>query len=381
MDELVEGMSLRDLHAPFYVVVGEPSVMSHEVAAGAEVEVPLWASFMTGSAAHGDVLTLDVKMYGWNSVGRRWSSASMGGAGSTARSGSGGMSGSARNSGSPGISGSQRRIEYRPWRSESLSPLLVTMPEEPGLVVLVVKLLDASGAVLHRNFTTFVVKGDRPSEISVGADRRARLVTVAAVDFSDAAWSEKQWDVLDGLKVNGAGSGYFEYRVPWPADVSADSVEAASFIFEASAKQLLGKDRDTYQRGGDYMRGLGSHDPSLNPNAYPMTDETRFASAVSVAFNGIVAGTFDLEDDPADHRGILSWHAQPRDRTLSEAGSYGWLIEAAVPREALRSAAEDGSLTVRLEVSDALPHGLAIYGARFGRYPVDPTLKLMRSAR
>jgi predicted transcriptional regulator len=129
------------------------------------------------------------------------------------------------------------------------------------------------------------------------------------------------------------------------------------------------------------MRGLGSHDPSLNPNAYPMTDETRFASAVTVAFNGIVAGTFDLEDDPADHRGILSWHAQPRDRTLSEAGSYGWLIEAAVPREALRSAAEDGSLTVRLEVSDALPHGLAIYGSRFGRYPVDPTLKLMRSAR
>jgi predicted transcriptional regulator len=29
---------------------------------------------------------------------------------------------------------------------------------------------------------------------------------------------------------------------------------------------------------------------------------------------------------------------------------------------------------MRLEVSDSLPGGLAIYGARFGRYPVDPTI-------
>lgn len=355
MDEIVDGMSLRDLHAPFYIVVGEPSVMSHEVAAGAEVDVPLWASFMTGSAAHGDAFTLDAELYGWDSVGRQWTSESPVSAG--------------------------RPVEFRPWRSEELSPLSVTMPAEPGLAVLAVRLLDASGAVLHRNFTTFVVDGNKPTEISVGADKNARLVTVAADDYSDAVWSEKQWDVLDGLKVNGTGSGYFEYRIPWPADVSPDSVDAASFIFEASAKQLFGKDRDTYERGGDYMRGLGSHDPSLNPNAYPMTDETRFASAVTVIFNGITAGTFELEDDPADHRGILSWHAQPQDRTLKEAGSYGWLIDAAVPREALRAAAEDGSLIVRLEVSDALPHGLAIYGSRFGRYPLDPTLKLVRRAR
>ena len=31
-------------------------------------------------------------------------------------------------------------------------------------------------------------------------------------------------------------------------------------------------------------------------------------------------------------------------------------------------------LVLRLEVSEALPGGLAIYGARFGRYPVDPTV-------
>jgi hypothetical protein len=29
---------------------------------------------------------------------------------------------------------------------------------------------------------------------------------------------------------------------------------------------------------------------------------------------------------------------------------------------------------IRLEVDDALPGGLAIYGAKFGRYPIDPTV-------
>ena len=34
-------------------------------------------------------------------------------------------------------------------------------------------------------------------------------------------------------------------------------------------------------------------------------------------------------------------------------------------------------MIVRLEVSDALPGGLAIYGAKFGRYPVDPTVEFI----
>ena len=37
-------------------------------------------------------------------------------------------------------------------------------------------------------------------------------------------------------------------------------------------------------------------------------------------------------------------------------------------------AARTGEIVIRLEVDDALPGGLAIYGAKFGRYPVDPTV-------
>lgn len=36
-----------------------------------------------------------------------------------------------------------------------------------------------------------------------------------------------------------------------------------------------------------------------------------------------------------------------------------------------------GQLVIRLEVDDSLPGGLAIYGQRFGRYPLDPTLVLV----
>jgi len=90
--------------------------------------------------------------------------------------------------------------------------------------------------------------------------------------------------------------------------------------------------------------------------------------------NGHLAGCWELADDPADSRGILSWHAQPHDRHLYEAGSYGQLLRVPLSAEALADAAKAGAVVVRLAVDDALPGGLAIYGAHFGRYPVDPTV-------
>jgi predicted transcriptional regulator len=105
-----------------------------------------------------------------------------------------------------------------------------------------------------------------------------------------------------------------------------------------------------------------------------MTDETPFSSAVTVFVNGVNAGRVELADDPADHRGILSWHYQLRDRKLRDAGSYGELLRVALPREALDKAGASGEIVIRLQVDEALAGGLAIYGKRFGRYPLDPTL-------
>jgi hypothetical protein len=259
--------------------------------------------------------------------------------------------------------------------SEALEPLSVTMPERARVAVLAIELTDQTGLVLHRNFATFVVEGAPPPEVSVGEMQRAQVARTDPASFTSAEWSLKQWNILDGLKVNGAGSGHFEYRIAWPDGLGLSDVASAAFLVEASAKKLHGKDRDDAgEMDDDYMLGRGTLDPSRNPNAYPMTDEVRFPSAVTVRVNGVVAGRYDLPDDPADHRGILSWHAQPRDRKLREAGSYGYLLRVPIPRAALERAAADGALQIRLEADEALAGGLAVYGARFGRYPVDPTV-------
>ena len=67
-----------------------------------------------------------------------------------------------------------------------------------------------------------------------------------------------------------------------------------------------------------------------------MTDTVTHPSEMRVRANGIAAGTFYLPNDPADHRGALSWHAQPHDKKLSEAGSYGYLTQATIPAEPWR---------------------------------------------
>ncbi|HEX6070902.1 MAG TPA: glycoside hydrolase family 2 TIM barrel-domain containing protein, partial [Longimicrobiaceae bacterium] len=344
MGELVEGMSLRDLHAPLYVSMGDQ--LSREVRANEEVSVPLKASFLSASRAYGDSLTLRTMLYHWDALG-------------------------ARREGPAEV----RRIAYRPWMTDDLQPLRVTMPAGPAVAVLALWLEDEGGAVLGRNFTTFVVQGETPERMQVAPGKQARLVSFDPAAFASAGWTQKQWNVLDGLKVNGAGAGFFEYRVAWPAGVRAADLESVTLTAELGAKQLFGKDQEGAAAiSGDFMRGQGTHDPSRNPNAYPMTDETIFPSAVTLRVNGLLAGRHPLRDDPADHRGILSWHAQLRDRKLREAGSYGELVKIAVPPEALTRAEAAGELVLRLEVSDALPGGLAIYGRRFGRYPLDPTL-------
>ena len=342
--DLMPSMTLNDLHAPFYISTGQE--ICREVKPGEAVSVPLYASFMTDDAV-GESLILSAELFGWNDLGERRE-----------------------------YSRQLIAVPFRPWLSRELDPLIVDMPEQPCVAILGLTLMTGGGAVLQRNFTAFIVKeGPAPkTETRLVGGKTLRLSRVAPADFTDAAWSLKQWQVLDGLKVNGAGSGFFEYTIPWPADVDLASVHSAAFLCEASAKQLFGKDREKSQVDGDYMRGGGAHDPSANPNAYPMTDEMRYPSAVRVIVNGVAAAVIDLEDDPADSRGILSWHAQPQDGTLHEAGSYGQLLSIIIPKSALQKAAASGELIVRLQVDDALAGGLAIYGERFGRYLMEPTV-------
>jgi hypothetical protein len=344
--ELVEGMSIRDLHSTVYLSTG--SELCREVGVGALVHVPLWLSVMGLESRQERRLTLRARLWGWNQLGQQRS-----------------------------FGGSERQISVKDWMSEALEPLPVKMPVEPSLAVLGLWVEDSLGYALHRNFTTFLVTEEDSTrdQVRVINGETVRLLRFSPKAFRNSWWSEKQWAVLDGLKVNGAGHGFFEYRIPWPESLLLEEIKEAAFVAELSAKELFAKDRDKKDElEGNYMRGGGVNDRSLNPNSYPMTDDEHFSTVIRVSINGDVIGVARLRDDPADHRGILSWYSQPGDRRLREAGSYGYLTQFQMTRRSLHRAKSSGELIVRIEVDSASAGGVAIYGERFGRYPFDPTL-------
>jgi hypothetical protein len=256
-------------------------------------------------------------------------------------------------------------FDYQPWMQKQLSSLKISIPEEAGLGIVKLKLQDAEGKVLHHNFYNFIVK-------SAQNKTNTTIFEVQPKGFKKSEWSQRTWNVMDGLKVNGTGKGFFEYQIPIAKDVKTSNAKEAYILFEASAKQLFDKDKgEDFNKNQDYMLGARVS-PHKNPNAYPMTDEKTTPSVISVFINGIKSKTLTLADDPADHRGVLSWHNQLKDRKLREAGSYGYLVKIPISKNDLKKAVNQGFLTLKIQ-SDT-EGGLAIYGEDFGRYPVNPSV-------
>ena len=214
--------------------------------------------------------------------------------------------------------------------------------------------LYADDEPIARNFTCFVTRKEDPKEV--------RPVK--------AEWSHGRWDVLGGKKDCGAGTGFFEYEFDAPkgecvfrAEVSSKRLNAKDFKKDVSSSSDL-----------DYMLG-GLADRSQNPNSYPQTTVAhKYPGSVKVYANGTLVATVELPDDPADHRGILSWFSQERAKDgknkLHEAGSYGYLVEAKIPAE-VAATSKGGKMTIRLAAEKT---GLAVYGPRFGRMPFGPHL-------
>jgi len=340
--ELVDGMGLKDFHSEVYLSTGNE--ISRSVKPKEEVLIPLYLSSMTDKDL-GSALNLKVKMYGYDALGQHKTWGEM-----------------------------SKTIPYEAWEQKELEPLKLTMPDEKSVVIVALTLEDNAGNIVHRNFSTMIVEGNAPSEMKLLNGKTAKLLTIEPKNFSTAKWSKKQWDVMEGAKVNGAGAGYFEYKIKVPKDINLANVTSSSFIAEVSAKQLFAKDMNKKLAGNeDYMLGAVA-EPSQNKNSYPMTDVSRFPTAVSVKVNGNFAGRYDLPNDPADHRGILSWHYQIQDKKLREAGSYGYRLSVNIPKKSLEEAIKTGELVIRLEVDEGSGGGLAIYGDKFGRYPMNPTV-------
>jgi len=327
IEELFPGSTLADWHADAYLPLD--TELCRTFKAGETWSVPVDVSLTTDEYA-GRLLKLSATLRFWNAEGRLVE----------------------RPIPTDGFA-----FVAAPWQNGRIAKVPVKLPSETACGVVCFTLLDGVEPVA-RNFACFVTRGAA----------KVNTVSVAPGKFAKAQWSQKQWNVLKGLKACGAGKGFFEYAFTIPADA-----KKATFRAEVGAKRLNSKDSKDVDKGVsdlDCMLGGGFASRSKNPNSYPMTSAEKWPSTLKVYANGKLVKTVDLPDDPADHRGILSWAAQPRDRTLHEAGSYGWLVEAAIPSEVLAQA-KDGKLTIRLETEKG---GLAVYGASFGRYPLDPTV-------
>ena len=67
--EIVDGITLRDLHAPLYIAVGDPE-LSRTAHPGERIDVRLCV-FLSGSTAYGGSLTMRAELYGYNTFGER----------------------------------------------------------------------------------------------------------------------------------------------------------------------------------------------------------------------------------------------------------------------------------------------------------------------
>ncbi len=265
------------------------------------------------------------------------------------------------------LSGS-RRVKYEPWMQASLDPMLLVLPPTPGLATVKLWVKTSEGVILQRNFMHLEIEGEFNRE-------DVAIISVAPDAHKEASFSLKQWSVMQGLKVNGAGEGHFRYSVEIPASQNARRVKQAYVLLELSAKELFDKDKqEGFDKQQNYMLG-DKVSPSRNPNAYPMSDERMFPSKVSIWVNGEKVHTQLLADDPADHRGVLSWHHQLQDRKLREAGSYGYMVKVPLSRSLINKILKKEGM-FHLQIKTEGEGGVSVYGREFGRYPFDPSLIL-----
>ncbi len=334
LSDLSPGMSDKDFHSDFYLSTGND--ICSTLKGGETLEIPLFLSVMSGKAIKNNQLVMEFKVEFMDKTGENQL-----------------------------LTEGKTNIPYQAWMQKPLNSLNIQVPEIAGLGIVHLLLKDSEGNVLHHNFYHFVVKSEKNKE-------QVKIFEIPAKAYSKAEWSQKTWNVLEGLKVNGAGKGFFEYQIPIGKETNIAKMKEAYVLFEASAKQLFDKDKSAdFNKNQDYMLGA-KVSPHKNPNAYPMTDEQKFPSTVEVFLNGIKTQTVTLADDPADHRGVLSWNSQLKDRKLREAGSYGYLVKVPVSKNELKKAVAQGFLTVK--IATVGEGGLAIYGEDFGRYPINPSL-------
>ncbi|WP_308636421.1 glycoside hydrolase family 2 protein [Paenibacillus silvisoli] len=338
-EEFVPGMSLADLHSADFIVIDAPPCQT--VQAGGMAEVPLLRSSYS-DRYHGQRLQLTYELW-YDSLGIRQVS----------------------DSGSLPLDWSGFGVDAID------APLAIKLPNVDAVAVLAISLKDASGAVVTRNFITFDVRSGSSNGVY---EADGQFVNVPVTGFSEQSFAF-QWNAIQEQKTNGGAAGQFVYDIQLPSEEEQAAIHQLDIRFEASAKRLLVRNIEGAKDRAhtiSFMHGANAN-VEYNRNTYYMTDDERHESRVHVLIDGERVGSFLLPDNPADSRGVLSWHYQPVHNLLDEAGSFGYLCSVQVPSRITAKLDRSRSFKLTLEAEEG---GLALYGRNAGRYPFDILLQV-----
>ncbi|MBE5782601.1 MAG: glycoside hydrolase family 2 [Clostridiales bacterium] len=319
--DLCRGMTIRDLHADDFVATDCPPMQS--VNAGTKVKIPLVLSSFS-DRHHQENCKIAWELWHDGLRGR--------------------------------VTDDSGEMALPPfgYGATALGDLEVIMPTENAAPVLSLYLMDSQDSVISRNFVAFDVQAKLPEN----------MIEVPVCQ-GKASGFEPVWKALVDDKLCLGGAGEVSYDIALPGGLIRD----ITLHMEAGAKRVLKKDcKEVGAAEPDlgFMRGY-LVDRGAFENSYWMTDESRFPSDVEVLVNGEVIREMHLENDWADARGMLSWHRQPQERHLDEAGSYGEQQHIPIPSRLLSGIARDGRFTLTFRVK--AKGGLALYGRNCGRYP------------
>jgi hypothetical protein len=348
LDELCPGMSMNDLHKDLYVVAGDDFFRKYK--GGESIRIPVGISSVTNKIPGN--LKIEYALYGWDQKGERfvWKNGEI-------------------------------PAKAEPFTFVPLVPVSVILPMETSVMIFAVTLKDGEGNILQHNFVPFRVEGKSPSDVII--------VSRPPSAFADAKWSIRQFAPQQGRKVWGMGSGFFEYEFTFPRSIDTGRIASVEFRAELSARYPQEKYLEEGVAEGIGMTVVSNKGttPGYGKNSYPQTDQKPYSSMVVIYVNGKKSSETILPDDPADHRGLLSWMNQEpgwawgsKDRSkrwlLDEAGSYGYLVKVPLSKDDIKKAVETGKIVIRLQVDEvgSSQGGLSVYGKESGQFPLDPSI-------